>query len=105
MVNEMTSFCGFTLGPGLYKRPRSIPRVSTIIIPPCLLKTQTSTSGTQSPPLEATGSEIPMGVCSIDGTKPTYVPDMEQRKGEDLHIFRQPTCLNLMFVQNISVIW
>jgi len=41
-----------------------------------------STSGTQSPPLEATGSEIPMGVCSIDGTKPTYVSDRKQREGE-----------------------
>jgi hypothetical protein len=41
-----------------------------------------TTSGTQSPPLEATGSEKPMGVCSIDGTKPTYALDREQRKGD-----------------------
>ncbi len=41
-----------------------------------------TTSGTQSPPFEATGSEKPMGVCSIDGTKPTYALDREQRKGD-----------------------
>jgi len=42
---------------------------------------KTQISGTQSPPLEATGSEVPMGVSSIDGTKPNHVSDREQRKG------------------------
>jgi len=42
---------------------------------------QTQISGTESPPLEATGSEVPMGVSSIDGTKPNHVSDREQRKG------------------------
>ncbi|KAG6377541.1 hypothetical protein JVT61DRAFT_15355 [Boletus reticuloceps] len=36
-------------------------------------------SGTQSPPLEATGSHIPMGVSSIDGTCSRPMRDIEQR--------------------------
>ncbi|KAH9940318.1 hypothetical protein B0H21DRAFT_579386 [Amylocystis lapponica] len=36
--------------------------------------------GTQSPPLEATGQEQPMGVSSIDGGKPDAVPDAQQRE-------------------------
>ncbi|KAG8216771.1 hypothetical protein J3R82DRAFT_7015 [Butyriboletus roseoflavus] len=39
------------------------------------------TSGTQSPPLEATGSHIPMGVSSIDGTCSRPMKDIEQRAG------------------------
>ncbi|KAJ3512746.1 hypothetical protein NLJ89_g3335 [Agrocybe chaxingu] len=43
--------------------------------------TKKTLSGTQSPPLEATGSAKPMGVSSIDGTqKGGYVLDAEQRK-------------------------
>ncbi|OBZ67465.1 hypothetical protein A0H81_12644 [Grifola frondosa] len=38
------------------------------------------TFGTQSPPLEATGEEQPMGVSSIDGGQPEAVPDSQQRK-------------------------
>ncbi|KAI0676369.1 hypothetical protein C8Q78DRAFT_996991 [Trametes maxima] len=37
--------------------------------------------GTQSPPLEATGQEQPMGVSSVDGGKPKAVPDSQQRQG------------------------
>ncbi|PCH35375.1 hypothetical protein WOLCODRAFT_156067 [Wolfiporia cocos MD-104 SS10] len=36
--------------------------------------------GTQSPPLEATGQEEPMGVSSISGDKPDAVPDIQQRQ-------------------------
>ncbi|KAI9567512.1 hypothetical protein HD554DRAFT_2107715 [Boletus coccyginus] len=39
------------------------------------------TSGTQSPPLEATGSHLPMGVSSIDGTCSKPMKDIEQRAG------------------------
>lgn len=39
----------------------------------------TMASGTQSPPLEATGSHIPMGVSSIDGTCSRPMKDIEQR--------------------------
>ncbi|KAG2056055.1 hypothetical protein BDR06DRAFT_953502 [Suillus hirtellus] len=39
-----------------------------------------SSGGTQSPPLEYTGSHIPMGVCSIDGRVSEPVLDAEQRK-------------------------
>ncbi|KAF8843913.1 hypothetical protein BDN67DRAFT_963788 [Paxillus ammoniavirescens] len=38
-----------------------------------------SISGTQSPPLEATGSHIPMGVSSIDGSCSKPMRDIEQR--------------------------
>lgn len=38
-------------------------------------------SGTQSPPLEATGSHLPMGVSSIDGTCSKPMKDIEQRAG------------------------
>ncbi|KAI0631227.1 hypothetical protein C8Q77DRAFT_1159912 [Trametes polyzona] len=37
--------------------------------------------GTQSPPLEATGEQQPMGVSSVDGGKPQAVPDSQQRQG------------------------
>ncbi|EGO29709.1 hypothetical protein SERLADRAFT_379023 [Serpula lacrymans var. lacrymans S7.9] len=38
-------------------------------------------SGTQSPPLEATGEEVPMGVSSIDQEEPVqHVKDADQRK-------------------------
>ncbi|KAJ8693569.1 hypothetical protein PTI98_008552 [Pleurotus ostreatus] len=42
----------------------------------------TTSSGTQSPPLEATGEEKPMGFSSVNSHKePTkVVPDKEQRK-------------------------
>ncbi|KAI0355980.1 hypothetical protein OH77DRAFT_1453660 [Trametes cingulata] len=36
--------------------------------------------GTQSPPLEATGEEQPMGVSSVDGGKPQAVSDSKQRQ-------------------------
>ena len=42
--------------------------------------------GTQSPPLEATGEEQPMGVSSVDGGKPKAVPDSQQRQGERILI-------------------
>ncbi|KAG9313537.1 hypothetical protein JVU11DRAFT_5864 [Chiua virens] len=38
-----------------------------------------SSSGTQSPPLEATGSHLPMGVSSIEGTCSRPMKDTEQR--------------------------
>lgn len=41
----------------------------------------TMASGTQSPPLEATGSHLPMGVSSIDGTCSKPMKDTEQRAG------------------------
>ncbi|KIJ15887.1 hypothetical protein PAXINDRAFT_76611 [Paxillus involutus ATCC 200175] len=41
-----------------------------------------SISGTQSPPLEATGSHIPMGVSSIDGSCSKPMKDIEQRAGK-----------------------
>ncbi len=41
-------------------------------------------SGTQSPPLEATGKHIPMGVSAVGGGPVEGVPDAEQRKGERL---------------------
>ncbi|RPD61407.1 hypothetical protein L227DRAFT_652670 [Lentinus tigrinus ALCF2SS1-6] len=37
--------------------------------------------GTQSPPLEATGDDQPMGVSSINGDKPQAVSDKQQRQG------------------------
>ncbi|EPS95125.1 hypothetical protein FOMPIDRAFT_1054446 [Fomitopsis schrenkii] len=37
-------------------------------------------SGTNSPPLEATGQEEPMGVTGASGAKPKAVPDSEQRQ-------------------------
>ncbi|KAG1800231.1 uncharacterized protein HD556DRAFT_1439091 [Suillus plorans] len=39
-----------------------------------------SSGGTQSPPLEYTGSHIPMGVSSIDGSVSEPTLDAEQRK-------------------------
>ncbi|KAI0732709.1 hypothetical protein C8Q72DRAFT_882065 [Fomitopsis betulina] len=36
--------------------------------------------GTESPPLEATGQEEPMGVTGASGTKAKAVPDSEQRE-------------------------
>ncbi|OCH86461.1 hypothetical protein OBBRIDRAFT_797172 [Obba rivulosa] len=39
-----------------------------------------TTFGTQSPPLEATGEESPMGVSSINGGHPDAVPDSIQRQ-------------------------
>ncbi|KAF9495033.1 hypothetical protein BDN71DRAFT_1448168 [Pleurotus eryngii] len=42
----------------------------------------TTSSGTQSPPLEATGEEKPMGFSSVNSHKEAtkVVPDKEQRK-------------------------
>ncbi|KAJ4470559.1 hypothetical protein C8J55DRAFT_563890 [Lentinula edodes] len=44
----------------------------------------TSVSGTQSPPLEATGEDKPMGASSVEsaqkGAEVEVVPDKEQRK-------------------------
>ncbi|KAJ3889968.1 hypothetical protein GG344DRAFT_78277 [Lentinula edodes] len=44
----------------------------------------TSVSGTQSPPLEATGEDKPMGASSVEsaqkGAEVEAVPDYEQRK-------------------------
>jgi hypothetical protein len=40
-----------------------------------------SSSGTQSPPLEATGEQNVLGASSIDGTQPKVVQDSEQRGG------------------------
>ncbi|KAI0370537.1 hypothetical protein BV20DRAFT_966437 [Pilatotrama ljubarskyi] len=37
--------------------------------------------GTQSPPLEATGEQQPMGVSSVGGGKPQAVSDADQRQG------------------------
>lgn len=44
------------------------------------------TSGTQSPPLEATGEHKPMGISSVDkpDAKVEVVPDSEQRAGASL---------------------
>ncbi|OJA08365.1 hypothetical protein AZE42_01008 [Rhizopogon vesiculosus] len=39
-----------------------------------------SSGGTQSPPLEATGSHKPMGVSCIDGSVSEPMLDAEQRK-------------------------
>ncbi|KAI6107619.1 hypothetical protein EV401DRAFT_1871405 [Pisolithus croceorrhizus] len=39
-------------------------------------------SGTQSPPLEATGSHFPMGVSSIDGSCSKPTKDIHQREGK-----------------------
>lgn len=41
-------------------------------------------SGTNSPPLEATGEHKPMGKSSVDGGTVHAVPDSEQRKGTHL---------------------
>ncbi|KAF9219503.1 hypothetical protein BS17DRAFT_789143 [Gyrodon lividus] len=43
------------------------------------MSTTSGCSGTQSPPLEATGSHIPMGVSSIDGSCSKPMKDIEQR--------------------------
>ncbi|KAH7906988.1 hypothetical protein BJ138DRAFT_1161245 [Hygrophoropsis aurantiaca] len=40
-----------------------------------------SSGGTQSPPLEATGEHIPMGVSSIDGSCSKPMKDVDQRAG------------------------
>ncbi|KAI6019767.1 hypothetical protein F5J12DRAFT_813037 [Pisolithus orientalis] len=39
-------------------------------------------SGTQSPPLEATGSHNPMGVSCIDGSCSKPMKDVQQREGK-----------------------
>ncbi|KAI0754349.1 hypothetical protein C8Q80DRAFT_1265995 [Daedaleopsis nitida] len=39
-----------------------------------------NTFGTNSPSLEATGSEQPMGVSSVGGDKPQAVTDKQQRQ-------------------------
>ena len=45
--------------------------------------------GTNSPPLEATGEDKPMGVSCIAGTQQAgHVSDVEQRRGETLLCFR-----------------
>jgi len=36
--------------------------------------------GTQSPPLEATGSEKPMGISSVRSGEPEFVTDAKQRE-------------------------
>ena len=43
---------------------------------------QRMSSGTQSPPLEATDSHVPMGVSSIDGTCSKPTKDIHQRAGK-----------------------
>ncbi|KAF9653492.1 hypothetical protein BDM02DRAFT_3182512 [Thelephora ganbajun] len=47
------------------------------------------TSGTQSPPLEATGEHVPMGISSVNNpdAKIEVVPDSEQRA----QYFQEPT--------------
>ena len=43
-------------------------------------------SGTNSPPLEATGSDKPMGAASVDGSvNAGHKSDMEQRQGMPQH--------------------
>ncbi|TFK72104.1 hypothetical protein BDN72DRAFT_895087 [Pluteus cervinus] len=44
------------------------------------MSTNRAESGTQSPPLEATGSHIPMGYSSIHGGKIEIVSDSKQRE-------------------------
>ena len=54
------------------------------LLPVHVRNMSTSTnSGTQSPPLEATGEEKPMGFSSVNSDKEPVevVPDKEQRKG------------------------
>ena len=77
-ISDKIKMTSLWVAVALYK-PRSVGGLSQEMasqIPPRI------ESGTQSPPLEATGSEVPMGVCSIDGTKPTYLTDLEQRRGK-----------------------
>lgn len=47
----------------------------------CVSTTSIMSSGTQSPPLEATGSHFPMGVSSIDGSCSKPTKDIHQREG------------------------
>ncbi|KAL0960084.1 hypothetical protein HGRIS_011729 [Hohenbuehelia grisea] len=55
----------------------------------------TGISGTQSPPVEATGGQVPMGASSVDNPGPVEaVPDSEQRKayfGNDESTAKQQT--------------
>ncbi|KAH7923438.1 hypothetical protein BV22DRAFT_1015411 [Leucogyrophana mollusca] len=51
-----------------------------------------SSGGTQSPPLEATGEHIPMGVSSIDGSCSKPTRDVDQRSG--VLDFFQPVGIN-----------
>lgn len=48
---------------------------------PTFLTLSIMSSGTQSPPLEATGSHFPMGVSSIDGSCSKPTKDIHQREG------------------------
>ncbi|OAX42424.1 hypothetical protein K503DRAFT_354023 [Rhizopogon vinicolor AM-OR11-026] len=51
-----------------------------------------SSGGTQSPPLEATGSHKPMGVSCIDGSVSEPMLDAEQRKT----YFAEPELVSLI---------
>lgn len=58
---------------------------------------QTTSSGTQSPPLEATGEDKPMGVSSVNasgGNTVDAVKDKEQRK--------RPLCILRFQEPNLS---
>lgn len=61
--------CSFLFHPATTTTPTTMPSPKTAI-------------GTESPPLEATGQEEPMGVTGASGTKAKAVPDSEQRERE-----------------------
>lgn len=50
-------------------------------------------SGTQSPPLEATGEDKPMGASSVQGEAVKAVPDSEQRKRASFYFLCTMTVL------------
>lgn len=61
--------------------------------------------GTNSPPLEATGEDKPMGASCIAGTQQAgHVSDAEQRRGEmDFFCFRLSVCFSWFESVNESV--
>ena len=64
-----------------YPPPRPRPRRISVLLLTMSSANANKSFGTQSPPLEATGDEQPMGVSSIRGDKPQAVPDKQQRQG------------------------
>ena len=90
MKRIATSFklraCNGPVRPGLTGPEQSSYCLAQVLDPQQIHKqsqttTTTMTSGTQSPPLEATGEHKPMGISSVNNpdAKIEVVPDSEQR--------------------------
>ena len=57
--------------------------------------------GAQSPPLEATGEDQPMGMSSVGGDKAQAVPDTEQRAGEVSPLYGTVQCAEMSYVHSV----